>query len=65
MEMLSIQGVGREEVPHNQQVVGRRSQEVAYKCRVPGLLVEVIQPLTVLQDDLASHLFSENNPAPI
>jgi len=32
MEMLSIQGVGREEVPHNQQVVGRRSQEVVYKC---------------------------------
>lgn len=28
MELLSIQGVGREEVPHNQQVVGRRTQEV-------------------------------------
>lgn len=65
MEMLSIQGVGREEVPHNQQVVGRRSQEAVYKCRVPGLRVEVIQPLTVLQDDLASHPFSENSPAPI
>ena len=32
MELLSIQGVGREEVPHNQQVVGRRTQEVVYKC---------------------------------
>lgn len=65
MEMLSTQGVGLEEVPHNQQVVGRRSQEVVYKCRVPGLQVEVIQPPTLLQDDLASHPFSENKAAPI
>ena len=65
MEMLSTQGVRREEVPHNQQVVGRRAQEDVYKCRVPGLRVEVIQLPTLLQDDLASHPFSENNPAPI